>query len=77
MGRVALVTGGTRGIGAAIHYPAPIHLLGAFASLGHGPGDFPEAERAAKEIVSLPLYPGIEARHQERVVEELHQALMR
>jgi dTDP-4-amino-4,6-dideoxygalactose transaminase len=63
------------GIEAGVHYPVPIHLQGAFAYLGHKPGDFPEAERAAGEILSLPIYPGITADQQERVVEALRRAL--
>jgi dTDP-4-amino-4,6-dideoxygalactose transaminase len=65
------------GIGAAIHYPQPIHRLGAFERLGYALGDFPVAERAAGEILSLPLFPGITHSEQERVVEALHQALSR
>src|SRR5262249_29490553 len=64
-----------RGIGAGIHYPVPIHLQGAFSHLGHRLGDFPVAEAASKEILSLPLYPHITADDQERVVDELRQAL--
>src|SRR6185295_7710342 len=54
------------GIGAAIHYPIPIHLQGAFRHLGHAEGDFPVAEQASREILSLPLYPGITAEQQVR-----------
>jgi dTDP-4-amino-4,6-dideoxygalactose transaminase len=64
------------GIGAAVHYPLPIHLQGAFADRGHRPGDFPEAERAARELLSLPLFPGIEAVQQERVASVLADALV-
>jgi dTDP-4-amino-4,6-dideoxygalactose transaminase len=63
------------GIGAAIHYPVPIHLQGAFAHLGHKRGDFPVAERAADEILSLPMYPGITADQQEQVAGELKKAV--
>ncbi|HEY7073038.1 MAG TPA: DegT/DnrJ/EryC1/StrS family aminotransferase [Acidimicrobiales bacterium] len=62
-------------VGAGIHYPFPLHLLGAYADLGHGPGDFPVAEAAASEILSLPLYPGITEAQQQRVVAVLDAAL--
>lgn len=60
-----------RGIGAAVHYPAALPRLGAFASRGHAPGDFPIAERAASEVLSLPLHPYLRAEDQERVAETL------
>jgi dTDP-4-amino-4,6-dideoxygalactose transaminase len=44
-----------RGIGTTIHYPVPIHLQQAAASLGHRAGDFPVAERQAKRILTLPV----------------------
>jgi dTDP-4-amino-4,6-dideoxygalactose transaminase len=44
-------------ISTGIHYPMPLHLQKAFASLGHVKGDFPIAEKAAGEIISLPMYP--------------------
>jgi dTDP-4-amino-4,6-dideoxygalactose transaminase/O-antigen ligase len=63
------------GVQAAIHYPHPVHLQPAFRSLGYGPGDFPVAESAAREILSLPLYPQITAGQQRYVVKSLCRAL--
>jgi dTDP-4-amino-4,6-dideoxygalactose transaminase len=63
------------GVQAGIHYPLPIHLLAAFRSLGYARGDFPVAERAADEILSLPMFPGITVEQQERVAEALEEAM--
>jgi dTDP-4-amino-4,6-dideoxygalactose transaminase len=63
------------GIGAGIHYPAPVHLVPAFGFLGYGRGSFPHAERLATEILTLPLFPGITTDQQERVVEVVRTAL--
>jgi dTDP-4-amino-4,6-dideoxygalactose transaminase len=60
---------------AGIHYPSPIHLTGAFAHLGLGPGSFPVAEKLAKQMISLPMFPGITPAQQERVVGTLVSAL--
>jgi dTDP-4-amino-4,6-dideoxygalactose transaminase len=49
----------TRGVATLIHYPTPIHLQQVYRHLGHKQGDFPHAERAAAEILSLPMYPGL------------------
>ena len=64
------------GIGAGIHYPVPVHLTQAMAGLGYGRGSFPVSERAANEILSLPLFPGITPAQQERVVDVLHKGLV-
>ncbi|HKY13652.1 MAG TPA: DegT/DnrJ/EryC1/StrS family aminotransferase [Microthrixaceae bacterium] len=65
----------SEGIGAAIHYPVPVHLHPAFDFLGQGVGSFPVAERVAAEILTIPLYPGITADQQSRVATALHDAL--
>ena len=62
---------GEGGIGAAIHYPAPIHLQAAFGRLGYKPGDFPVSERLAAEVLSLPMYPHLTPAQQELVVEAI------
>ena len=49
-----------KGISSGIHYPTPIHLQPVFAHLGYSEGDFPVAEKASKEILSLPMYPELE-----------------
>jgi dTDP-4-amino-4,6-dideoxygalactose transaminase len=63
------------GIGAQVQYPIPIHLQGAFAGLGLQEGSFPIAEKAAREILSLPIFPEITADQQSRVVASLRRAL--
>ncbi len=63
------------GVGAGIHYPVPVHLQGAFAHLGHQPGDFPKAEAQAKEMISLPLFPEITEAQQAQVAQALKAAL--
>jgi dTDP-4-amino-4,6-dideoxygalactose transaminase len=63
------------GIGAGIHYPVTIHLTPAFARVGYAQGAFPVAERSARELLSLPLFPEITAEQQQRVVSVLTAAL--
>lgn len=55
------------GIATGRHYPVPLHLTDALASLGHGRGSFPVAEALAEELVSLPMFPGITDEQVERV----------
>lgn len=63
------------GIGAGVHYPDPVHLTPAYAHLGYRRGDFPHAERAAGEILSLPLFPQITPDQQQQVGDALVNAL--
>jgi dTDP-4-amino-4,6-dideoxygalactose transaminase len=55
------------GVSTGIHYPIPVHLQRAFAELGHTAGDFPHAERAANEVLSLPMYPELRPQQQDTV----------
>ena len=64
-----------QGIGAGIHYPVPVHLQPAFRHLGYRPGDFPVAEAAARQLLSLPLYPQITQEQQVRVADAVRRAL--
>jgi dTDP-4-amino-4,6-dideoxygalactose transaminase len=59
------------GIGTGIHYPIPLHLQNAYASMNYAPGDFPVAECASSEIVSLPMFPQLTAEQQATVAEEI------
>jgi dTDP-4-amino-4,6-dideoxygalactose transaminase len=60
-----------RGVGTAIHYPVAIHLQEAYASLGLKPGAFPVSEKAAQEIVSLPMFPELTEQQVETVIKEV------
>ncbi|HEX9919728.1 MAG TPA: DegT/DnrJ/EryC1/StrS family aminotransferase [Pyrinomonadaceae bacterium] len=57
------------GVQTGIHYPVPVHLQPAYASLGHRAGDFPVAERQAARVLSLPMFPELTAEQIERVAE--------
>ncbi len=48
-----------RGIGTAVHYPAPVHLQPAYHRLGYGPGSLPVTESAARSVLSLPMFPNL------------------
>jgi len=61
----------SRGIGSTVYYPLPLHLQPVFENLGYKCGDFPESERAAEEVLSLPMFPELKTLEQEYVVEQL------
>jgi dTDP-4-amino-4,6-dideoxygalactose transaminase len=63
-----------RGVATGIHYPVPVHLQPGYADLGYGPGDFPVAERAAREVLSLPMYPELRPDQVEAVAELVAEA---
>ena len=64
-----------RGVSCAVHYPLPIHLQKAYGFLGCRPGSFPVAERCARELLSLPMYPELRPEQIEFVVKTLKDCL--
>ena len=64
-----------RRIGSTVYYPHPLHLQPLYKSLGHKAGDFPHAERAAQEVLSLPMYPELRKDQIARVAESVAEFL--
>jgi dTDP-4-amino-4,6-dideoxygalactose transaminase len=64
-----------KGIGSAIYYPLSLHQQECFAYLGYRPGDFPESEKACKEVLALPVYPELPEDQIRYVAQELRAAV--
>jgi dTDP-4-amino-4,6-dideoxygalactose transaminase len=65
---------GEAGVQTGIHYPIPIHLQPAYASLNYRRGDFPEAERQSERVLSLPLFPELREEQINHVAQTIWQA---
>lgn len=61
-------------IGAAVYYPKPLHYIEHIAQVGYSPGDFPEAESAAAEVISLPIHPKVTEVDLEKMVTVIKEA---
>ncbi len=66
---------GDRGIGTAVYYPIPLHLQQCFQNLGCAEGSLPESEKAALEVLALPVFPGLTDAQRSKVIAVIHEFL--
>jgi dTDP-4-amino-4,6-dideoxygalactose transaminase len=62
------------GVQTMVYYPVPLHLQKVHEALGLREGSFPESERAAREVLSIPMFPELQAHAQQQVVEAINAA---
>jgi dTDP-4-amino-4,6-dideoxygalactose transaminase len=65
----------SRGVATGLHYPVPLHLQPAYRDAGHRPGDFPVAERRARRLLSLPMFPELTDAEMEAVAKGLRDSV--
>jgi dTDP-4-amino-4,6-dideoxygalactose transaminase len=66
----------SRLIDTAIYYPVPLHLQDCFAELGYGEGSLPESEKAAREVLALPIFPGLTSAQRNKVIYHVREFLL-
>lgn len=65
-----------KGIPTAVYYPKCLHEQPVFSDLGYKWGDFPESEKASREVLSLPMHPFLTEKEQDKIVEAVKEALI-